>query len=409
MLRKTDVFKKWLAARLSITPKHFALIMVVLAICAGCQSHEQNKKAAEQRWDQASARIKLSLAQQQYDGANYDQAVVTVRQCISADPQMAPAHLLLGKLLLTQGNTAGAVAELRLAVELDQNLHECWYWLGVAAQEQRDYRQAAEYYHKAMSLQPANIDYILASAEAEVALNNFAEAATLLTEKIAALPRDVSLKVAAADLMLRMGRNETAIELYRKAVLLTNENLDITEALGYCYVFSGQWNEAAGIFNTLIERCEDEKKKKVYLEAAALCSMNCAQYDKAVNYYNKLSVEERNNAEIWLKMGRAALGAGIVPRALMCGRKALALRPGYADALALIGCAQYADGDYGSAAESFKKISSDKKNSAFSWLMIARCYEQLGRTDESDQAYEKARQMNPAGELADFLAKDRNI
>jgi len=260
-----------------------------------------------------------------------------------------------------------------------------------------------------LSLETTNVDYILAVADAQAARENYSEAVELLTRKMSALPRDVSLKVAVADLMLRVGRNERAVELYKQAMLMTSDNGDIAESLGYCYVFSDRWEEAAEIFDSLLKRCRDEQKKKLYLQVTALCSMNSGQYGRAVNCYSQLSVGERDNAEIWVKMGQAALGAGSPKRAFMCGQKALALQPGYTDAIALVGCAQYADGDYAAALRSFAKIAADKKNASFSWLMRARCYEQLGQTYKAERAYKRAREINPTSELGDFLAKGKDV
>ncbi len=392
MLRKTTV----------------AVAVIILAVCVGCESHSPGRKAAKERWGRASARIKLALAQQQYDNGRYEQAQRTIKECISADPTIAPAHLLLGKLLLAQGDQPGATSELRLAVESDKELHEGWYWLGVAAQEDKAYQQAYEHYTKALSLEPINVDYILAVADVQVALNNSSQAVELLTHRMSALPRDVSLKVAAADLMLRMGKDEQAIGLYKQAMLLTADNNDIAEALGYCYVFAGKWRQAAEVFEGLLQHCRDEQAKKLYLQVAAMSSMNAGQYEKALHHYSSLSVNERDNAEVWVKMGHAALGAGMTKRALACGNNALALRPGYADAIALVGCAQYSAADYAGAAQSFGKVTVGEYSSGFSLLMKARCYEQLGRKKEADQTYKKALELNPNSRLGAFLAKGRD-
>jgi len=384
-------------------------ITIVLAGCAGCESHAQSKNAAKERWAKTSARIKLTLAQQQYDAGNYDRAAKAVQQCLNADPENAAARGLYGKLLLGNGQRDEAIRQLSLALELDEKLHESWYWLGVAAQENRDYEKAYKHYRKALSLEPANVDYILAVADVQVARDNCSQAMELLTQKMSALPRDVSLKVAVADLMLRVGRNERAVELYKQAMLMTGDSGDIAESLGYCYIFSDKWDEAVEIFDSLLEQCRDEQKKKLYLQVTALCSMNGGQYGRAVNCYSQLSIEERDNVEIWVKLGQAILGAGAPNRAFMCAQKALALQPGYTDAIALVGCAQYANGDYAAAIESFEKIAVDRKNGGFSWLMRARCYEQLGQTDKAERAYKRALEINPGSELADFLAKGKDI
>lgn len=388
-----------------------AIIVTAILICfgcVGCESHSKSKKLATERWEKASSGIKLKLAQQKYENNNLDEAREAVSECITADPNNAQAHLLYGKLLLAEDKETDAVRELRLAAELDEKLGEGWYWLGVATERQEQSQQALFYYNKALSLDPVNIDYILAVAETYAGQEKPAEAVKLLEEKIAAMPREVLLQVAAAGLMWRVGENERAIELYKQAMLMKSDDSSIAESLGYCYVFSGRWKEGAGIFNELTEHCKDEQQKESYLQAAAMCSVNCAQYDRAVNCYNELSIKERDNAEFWVKMGQASLGAGESERALMCGERALSLQPGDADATVLIGCVQYSMKDYTAAIENFEKTASDEKNGGVSWLMRARCYEQLGMDDEAGQAYKKALEIEPNSKLGDLLAKGKS-
>lgn len=389
-----------------------AIIVTAIIIClgsVGCESHSRSKKLATERWDKASAGIKLNIAQQKYENNNFDEARKVISECITADPNNAQAHLLYGKLLLAGDKEIDAVRELQLAVELDEKLGEGWYWLGLANERQKRNQQALFYYDKALSLNPANIDYILAVAGTYAEQEKPEEAIKLFEEKIAAMPREVSLKVAAADLMWRFGENERAIELYRQAKLMKSDDSVIAEALGYCYLFSGRWSEGAEVFSELTERCEDEQQKELYLQVAALCNVNCAQYDKAVNCYNELSVKERDNAEIWVKMGQASLGAGKAEGALMCGERALMLKSGDADATILVGCAQYSLGDYTAAIKNFEKTASDEKNGGVSWLMRARCYEQLGLDDEAGRAYKKAMEIEPHSKLGDLLAKGKTV
>jgi Tfp pilus assembly protein PilF len=66
-------------------------------------------------------------------------------------------------------------------------------------------------------------------------------------------------------------------------------------------------------------------------------------------------------------------------------------------------------GDYTAAIKNFEKITSDEKNGGISWLMRARCYEQLGLNDEAGQAYKKALEIEPHSELGDFLAKGKDV
>jgi tetratricopeptide (TPR) repeat protein len=319
---------------------------------------------------------------------------------------MPEAYLLSGRALLAQKQFHEATSELTKAVELDEKLDSGWYWLGVATEARENYQQAQVCYGRAMNLKPENIDYILAAAEVYFAQDRKDDAVRLLEEKIARMPNEISLKVTCADFLWQMGNDQQAIELYKQAMLMAGNDYseDIAESLGYCYIFAGRWDEAAKIFTELSVRCT-QQKKNLYLQAAALCGMSCGGYGTAVNYYDQLTVTERDNPQVWLKLGQAALGTGAAGRAVECGRKALGLQPGLAEAIALIGCSQYVSGDYTSAIAEFEKIAADDKYGAFSWLMRARCYGRLGKLVKAKLAYQKALEMNPNSELGRFLAR----
>ncbi len=398
----------------------FAIVLFVVVLFAGCQNHKKAKAAAKQRWDKASAQIKLSLAQQQYDSGRYKQAAKLLNECLNADPEKVGAHLLLGKLFLAQGSVRQGSVELELTVQMDPNLAEGWYWYGVALQQSDRTDDALTSYSEALRIYPTNVEYILAVAETCTAADRSDEAIKLLEEKIAVMPRNVSLKVASADLLCRNQKTEQAIELYRQAMLMDISDESVAESLGYCYIFEGRWKEAADIFNELALKLDDEahvdddsvagvSRRKVYLETAAYCSMNSGEYDKAVASYGKLAVEQRDDAGMWLKMGQAALGAGMSNRALRCGRRALSIRFGLADAVALVGCAQYMSGDYSASLESFEQIITDEANGSLAWLMMARCYERLNQPEKASGAYSRALEINPDSQLGGYLGRNLKV
>jgi tetratricopeptide (TPR) repeat protein len=134
--------------------------------------------------------------------------------------------------------------------------------------------------------------------------------------------------------------------------------------------------------------------------------MNAGEYGRAVTYYDKLSVRQRDNEEVWLQMARAALGAGAAKRAAACASRALSLRPGWSDAIAVRGCAQYLESDYDAAIKTFSRVTASRKMGGFAWLMSGRCYQQLGRKDLADIAYDKASRLNPDSRLAGLLSKN---
>ena len=194
--------------------------------------------------------------------------------------------------------------------------------------------------------------------------------------------------------------------MYNQALLLDPSDTTIAESLGYCYITEQDYNQAAAMFEKVVAQATGDRKAAC-LQLLAICSMNAGQYGRAVGYYDKLSVDQRDDEHVWLRMGQAALGAGAAGRAAACAARALALRPGWEDAIALQGCAQYLSNDYDAAIQTFSRVIGSKKMGGFAWLMSGRCYQQLGQHDLADRAYENASRLNPESKLTNLLAKNR--
>lgn len=379
------------------------VLSVLLLLCfAGCDSFADKKQHAMARWEKAIAKAKIPVAREMFETGRVEAAYKTISKCLSVDPELAEAHLLLGQIHYSEGRFADSRKSLELAAKYDKKLDRAWYWLALVSQRDKNDRAALEYYNKALDLKPAKVDYIVAIADVYADQSNYEEAVAILEDKGDLLVGNPELKLAHADVMLRQGNVDDAIVMYRQALMLKGEDPAVLEALGYCYVISRQWDEAVDVFERLLAHC-DSDKRRVCLEALAMCTMNNGEYGRALRYYDRLSVDDRDNAELWLKMGQTALGADAPRRAYSCGQKALFLRPGWSDAIALKGCARYLSGDYKSSITIFTGIISDKKLGGFAWLMMGRCYKQLGESELSEKAYQHASQLNPDSMLVALL------
>ena len=379
--------------------------LAVLAMCQGCSSYADQKLAAKMKWEKVSAEARATVAKDLFANGRYEEARTTVQQCLASDPEIADAHLVMGKLHYRDRKVVAAHRSMTTAVKYDEDLDQAWYWLGEIAQYNKQPDRAMECYDKAIRLKPVNTDYIIAAVRAYAAQGQYDEAIDLLEKKMVLLGGNVRLKVATADILQKLGKTAQAISAYNGAFLLEPDNIAIAEALAYCYITDEQWTEAAEIFEK-ISTSVDGEKKTACLQMLALCCMNAGEYGRAVTYYDKLSVRQRDNEEIWLQMARAALGAGAAKRAAVCATRALSLRPGWSDAIAVRGCAQYLESDYDAAVKTFSRITASRKMGGFAWLMSGRCYQQLGRKDLADIAYDKASRLNPDSRLAGLLSKN---
>jgi tetratricopeptide (TPR) repeat protein len=382
-----------------------AAVVLSLVIFAGCQdTHAQKKQEMRAKWNKTSSEMRLSAAAEQFDAGRYEQAEAVAKECINSGLNLPDAHLLLGKVSLFQGDYHKAKDCFQTYVRLKQTSDEGWFLLALACERLDDNASAFKWYQKALELSPDDVDYVIAVGRMYVAQNDFVSAQKLYLGKIAANPADTDLKVAAAQMYLANKQNEKAVQLYEQAYLIKPENNELLEALGSCYILAGNWQKAHDIHKQLYQRCTDNAEKNGYLKIMAFTATDAADYSSAMKYYSLLMAQDKQNAQLWLSMGQAALGAGAAGRAFMCGERTMALQPGDADAIALIGCAQYVSGDYTAAIAEFEKIATDDKYGAFSWLMRARCYSRLGKVVRANLACQKALKMNPDSELGRFLA-----
>jgi DNA-binding transcriptional MerR regulator len=85
-------------------------------------------------------------------------AAAAYRQALAIDPDLADAHLNLGRLLHEGGDPAAAEAHYREALAIDPDDALAAYNLGVALQDQQRPRDAADAYEQALGLDPTLAD-----------------------------------------------------------------------------------------------------------------------------------------------------------------------------------------------------------------------------------------------------------
>lgn len=376
----------------------------LIVATAGCDSYAQKREAAYQRWEKTTAKAKVPLARALFTKESFQEAYIILSRCIAADPELLEAHMLMGKVMYSQGRLADAANSFETAANLDDWTDEAWYMLGRISQQQGDHQKAVASFQKAIEIRPINTGYIIALARTYSAQQQYTKALALLSEKSILDQGNVDLNIAKADILLEMGKVDQAIKIYNRGLLIGGADSETMAALGYCYIMADKWEDAARMFETIAESSQGETKT-LYMKLIAMCSMNGAEYGKAVEYYDKLTVDDRESAELWLSMGHAALGADAPNRAASCASRALELRPAWPDAIALNGCSLYLKRDYNRALATFRKIASDKQLGPFAWLMTARCYQQLGQTARADKALKNARHLDPDSELVTLLTK----
>jgi tetratricopeptide (TPR) repeat protein len=378
------------------------LLAALIALFAGCQPQVDKKAVAIAKWQTQSSVANLPVAKDLLEKGQTNEAMGLIDKCLAAKKENAQANLMKGKVLYAQGKLTEAENYIHNAVEYDSKLDEGWFWLGAFAAKNDNQAMALSYYNKASNLEPANIEYITAIAEVYASQGKYDKAIEYLEQKSMNMPLNQDIAIVQADLYLRNGDIKTAIKIYKRILVTNGNDPEVIAALGYCYVIDQQWFQASEMFEKLVGDATAQQKE-TYLQLLAAISVSNSQYGKAVKYFDQLSVSKRDDATVWLKMGQAALGANASRRALACSKRALAIRSGWPDAIALKGCAQYLTGDYFRSIGTFKRIQSDQKLSGFAWLMTGRNLRKMGEHERATLAFKKASRLDPDSELVAFV------
>jgi tetratricopeptide (TPR) repeat protein len=379
------------------------ILLTGLFLLCGCSQtvHTQKKQQMVQAWEKSTAQAKLSGVRDQLDRGQMEEAKKILAECMKADPENPQVLFLIARIHLAEGRTETALQFLQKSLALNPQQDEAWFALGILYQEQKNYEQAQACTLKALELQPAHIDYILALVHLYTIQNQLDQAQSLLDEKRRLLPYDIDLLMASADLAQRKGQPQEAVRLYKEAVYKYGSNPRLLEALGVCYLGQQQWDQAADVFEKLLRLYNNDNNpaQDHVLGWLAYSLLQAGRYGKALTYYDRLSVSRREDPQVWLEMGQAALGAESPDRAVYCGQRALRLQSDWTDAEVVVGCGLYMQKNYSGAVEVFRKICQDSKWEAFGWWMAGRCYQQLGQNALARSAFEKASRLQPESPL----------
>ena len=384
-------------------------VLISLFFISGCayQTHALKKQQMVQEWDKSTAQAKLTMVRDLLDRDQIQEAKKIIAECRNVDPDNPESCFLAARVQIAEGRNEAAMQSLQKSVELDQQQDEAWFALGILYQEQNQYDRALVCYRKALELQPAKIDYILGLVHLYSMEGDEKQALQLLEEKRKILPNRQELIIASADLAQRNGNPEEAIRLYKEAILQQGDNPQLLEALGICYLGQQQWKQAADVFEKQLELVDDQQKEHV-LHWLALCLLQDGQYGKALTYYDRLSVLRREDPQVWLEMGQAALGAELPDRARYCGQKALRLQPAWMDAEVVIGGSLYMEKNYTRALQIFRRVGDDSQWEAFGYWMAGRCYQKLGNTALARSAFEKASKLSPDSPMTQMFMREMN-
>jgi tetratricopeptide (TPR) repeat protein len=286
--------------------------------------------------DPASVAGFVSLGQAFMELREFGAAVEPLKHALELDPNLAPAHQLLGYALLAQGYAAEAIPHLQRVREQSA--------LGIAETETGQFAEAIANLQAALQKQPNDPDLLYYLGRASGLLSKQA-----IDTLLAANPDSPRAHQAMAENYFVLRRMPEAEKEYREALRLRPDVPEVHLELGEVYAGASRWAEA-----------ENEYRAQARLQPG--------------------------NAEAAYRLGSALLAQGKVPEARVELARADKLMPEMPETLYSLGKAASLEGDSAAAEKAWTKLLSIESQSplaAQAHFGLAALYRKQGKTAEA--------------------------
>jgi Flp pilus assembly protein TadD len=379
-----------------------AALLLTLA-AAGCQNTKQKNSAeANARWNRARANVLCSLARDQYKAASFDKCRKTVNDALKMDPNHPQLRILSAKLAIEQGQLELAERELELARKYAPNDPEGYYLAGVIYQRWQKPERAYEFYTAASDKAPIGLAYLLARAEMLIELERSEEALRLLEEKVQYFENSAAIRDAVGQLYMQARRYKDAVDMFRQASVLEEQDLSFKERLGLALYYDKQYAEAAEVLVKLLAN-EAYAKRGDLLAALGEAQLQTNKPRDARQTFEAATQADASNAKVWLGLGRAAMECKDFRRAELSLKKAQSIDAESAEAQLLLGYLRLRQNRMKDALAAFQKASAMDPKDSVSVCMVGYVYEKNGRQDVAMKYYGKALKLKPNDQLASKL------
>lgn len=178
------------------------------------------------------------------------------------------------------------------------------------------------------SAQRPTHDPALLAAAAALQENRIPEAEALLRNRLKQRPTDVAAIRMLAELAMRIGRNDDALNLLARCLELAPR----FHAARYNYALAlHRTNQPERALAELAQILAAEPRHPGYrnLKAVVLCRIG--DYPPAIALYEQLLAEYPDQPKVWMSLGHALKTSGHLERAIAAYRRSLALTPGFGE------------------------------------------------------------------------------
>ncbi|WP_428388139.1 tetratricopeptide repeat protein [Mucisphaera sp.] len=385
--------KRRAAQRLTL----FLSVSLLVGLAAGCQSNaamEAHKSQADDRWWSLRGNMILEQANQHFENEDLAQAEAALNEAARIDPDNPGVMTLAGRIAIERGELERAALTLRTAADIDPEAAEPHYLLAIIEQRWQRRQAARDRYEQAAKLDPDNPEYLLALAEAEVALGQHKAAINRLAANLDYFAQHAELHHSLGQIMLLTNQTDEAIEHLRHAASLEPDRITYQTELAIQLSKTGEHDEAITHLATLIARPELADRLDLQ-RALAHAYEQAGRYAEARRTYRQLARVPNPDIKDLLSLANTSYHLRDLDSAEAAAARAHEIQPNNPQALIALGLAAVHRNNHARALAWFEAATRARQAPAEAWALYGIQLDRLGRTTEARSAYEQAYILNP--------------
>ncbi|HJO16372.1 MAG TPA: tetratricopeptide repeat protein [Phycisphaerales bacterium] len=294
--------------------KRFLMISLVggaLAMmgCNGPSLHgKEMRKEAYSRMDAVNAQMVHKQAVSAFETGQLERARTLMAAAIDRYPEEPTWFVLLGRILMEQHRLDEARRSFEHAIQLGESSSEVRYYLGVLYERWSDDDKAVEYFSQAVEADAGRPQYVLAWAEALIAVGEVDQAFEVVAERMDHFEHHAGLRHLQGHCEMLRGNYDHAVAACEAALLLAPEDQGMMTDLVHMMFASGQWGNC-------LTRLENIKQLRGQLPPAlqrleVRVLMALGRSTKARSTLKLLCEASPDDAGLWHEYGLLAWDVG---------------------------------------------------------------------------------------------------
>ena len=381
----------------------FFAVALILTTACNTVPHRDQSLQAERNWKQLRARFKFQLATQHFDQSRVDEAVRSIREAVELEPDNPAYYILLAKCYLEQDQLGLASDALDFGESMEPDSAELRYTRGLVAERRWKYEQALQHYQVAATLDPTNVDYVLAVADSMVFLGRPTEACDLIDSRMDDLARDAALLALRADIRSLQGDFEKAAADFAELVACGDISHLQSEQYARVLMHLGHYRKAVAVLRPLIENeiASDEESQVSFGPAPSIVRAlaTCYSFTGKVSDSRRLLEKHLRlfpeDARSWCMLAESSIKLGDLRRARQCLSKGRRLAPELSQWGFLRAYLALRDGDPKHAADILEPLVVEHPEKVDAHCLLAEAYKQLDRPEAAAAHFGAALKLDP--------------